>query len=510
VATRFGYRFDQWSVKSGDATIVNKNTSYTSVSTTSDATVQAHFRKGDIYEIDETVKSFVYSTDYYSDSVYRDKYEVALKWTPKDTGTFFLDIESPRGYVYGFGNSSTFRSYSTYTSFSNKYSLPVTVKNKGETLYWTIAPYSSSYYNNSFTVTIRGSVSLKVFAGSNGSISGNSVIKLGAGQDTTVTAYGNMGYVFDKWRVVSGSASIKNLTSRSTKVTVNKDAVIEASFRKGLIQDIGYDESEFMFNKDKYTDNGGFNNHVFMTWTAPDSGVYFVDFDISGFSYFYSFGTDSTFSRSSSKYYYSGKNSFSFTGASGVPQYWALGPYYASDTSDSYNVKISKGYELSVNVDASMGTINTDRKIALHKGRDTTITASSKVGYFFDEWSKVSGSVTIADTTVRSTKVSIESDATIKAKFHKGPVQKIGTTAKTFTFNKDVFTDHADHLYDVALTWTAPDSGWYYLEIDCPDSNITRAYLWNYGTDSTFRGTYSTYYTLPLSYLFQGAAGVPQ
>ena len=136
-----------------------------------------------------------------------------------------------------------------------------------------------------------------------------------------------------------------------------------------------------------------------MTWTAPDSGVYFVDFDISGFSYFYSFGTDSTFSRSSSKYYYSGKNSVAFTGASGVPQYWALGPYYASDTSDSYNVKISKGYELSVNVDASMGTINTDRKIALHKGRDTTITASSKVGYFFDEWSKVSGSVTIADVT---------------------------------------------------------------------------------------------------------------
>ena len=157
-----------------------------------------------------------------------------------------------------------------------------------------------------------------------------------------------------------------------------------------------------------------------------------------------------------------------------------------------------------------MGTINTDSKIALHKGRDTTITASSKAGYFFDGWSKVSGSVTIGDSTVRSAKVSIESDATIKAKFHKGPVQKIGTTAKTFTFNKDNFTDHTDHLYDVALTWTAPDSGWYYLEIDCPDSNITRAYLWNYGTDSTFRGTYSTYYTLPLSYLFQGAAGVPQ
>ena len=509
VATRFGYRFDQWSVKSGDATIANKNTSYTSVSTTSDATVQAHFRKGDVYEVDETVKSFVYSTDYYSDSVYRDKYEVALKWTPKDTGTFFLDIESPRGCVYVFGSNSTFRSYNSYTNFTNKYSLPVTVKNKGETLYWTIAPYSSSYYNNSFTVTIRGSVSLKVIAGSNGSLSSKSEIKLGAGQDTTVTAYGNMGYVFDKWRVVSGGASIKSLTSRSTKVTVNKDAVIEATFRKGSIQDIGYDESEFTFNKDKYTDNGGFNNHVFMTWTAPDSGAYFVDFDISGSSYLYSFGTDSTFSRSSSKYYYSGKNSVAFTGASGVPQYWALGPYYASDTSDSYNVKISKGYELSVNVDASMGTINTDRKIALHKGRDTTITASSKVGYFFDGWSKVSGSVTIADTTVRSIKVSVESDATIKAKFHKGPVQKIGTTAKTFTFNKDVFTDHADHLYDVALTWTAPDSGWYTLEIESPDSNITRGYFWKYDTDSTFSGSYSTY-TLPISYLFQGAAGVPQ
>ena len=510
-ATRFGYRFDQWSVKSGNATIANKDTCHTFVSTTNDATVQARFRKGDVHKIDETVKSFVYSTDYYSDSIYRRKYEVALKWTPTDTGTFFLDIESPQtsGYVYAFGNSSTFRSYNDYDYFSNKYSLPVTVKNKGETLYWTIAPYNSSYFNNTFTVTIRGSVSLKVVAGSNGSISSSSDIKLGAGEDTTVTAYGNMGYLFDKWRVVSGGASIKNPTSRSTKVTVNKDAVVEASFRKGSIQDIGYDESEFTFDKDKYTDNSRFNNYVFMTWTAPDSGVYFVDFDISGYSYLYSFGTDSSFSRYSSKYYYSGKNGFAFTGASGVPQYWALGPSYASDSSDSYKVKISRAYELSVNVDTSMGTINTGSKIALHKGSDTTITASSKVGYFFDEWSKVSGSVTIDASTVRSTKVSIESDATIKAKFHKGPVQKIGTTAKTFTFNKDIFTDHASHPYDVALTWTAPDSGWYYLQIESPDSNITRGYLWNYGTDSTFRGSYSTY-TLPVSNLFQGTAGVPQ
>ncbi len=511
-ATRFGYRFDQWSVKSGNATIANKDTSYTFVSTTNDATVQARFRKGDVHKIDETVKSFVYSTDYYSDSVYRSKYEVALKWTPKDTGTYFLDIESPQasGYVYIFGSSSTFRSYNDYDYFSNSYSLPVTVKNKGETLYWTVVPYSSSYYNSSFTVTIRSSVSLKVIAGSNGSLSSNSLIKLGAGQDTTVTAYGNMGYVFNKWRVVSGDASIKSLTSRSTKVTVNKDAVIEASFRKGPIQDIGYDESKFTFNKDKYTDNSRFNNYVFMTWIAPDSGMYFVDFDISDYSYLYSFGTDSTFSRSSSKYYYSGKNSVAFTGASGVPQYWALGPSYASDSSDSYSVKISRGYELSINVDASMGTINTDSKIALHKGRDTTITASSKVGYFFDEWSKVSGSVTIGASTQRSTNVSVESDATIKAKFHKGPVQKIGTTAKTFTLNKDNFTDHVNHLYDVALTWTAPDSGWYYLEIESPDSDITRGYLWNYGTDSTFSGSSYTSYTLPVSYLFQGAAGVPQ
>ena len=512
-ATRFGYRFDQWSVKSGNATIANKDTCYTYVSTTNNATVQAHFRKGDVYEIDKTVKSFVYSTDYYSDSAYyyRGNYEVALKWTPTDTGTFFLDIESPQasGYVYVFGNSSTFRSYDTYNSFSDKYSLPVVVKNKGETLYWTVAPYSSSYYNKSFTVTIRGAVSLKVIAGSNGSLSSNSEIKLGAGQDTTVTAYGNMGYVFDKWRVVSGSASIKSLTSRSTKVTVNKDAVIEASFRKGPIQDIGYDVSEFTFNKDKYTDISKYNNYVFMTWTAPDSGLYFVDFDISDYSYLYSFGTDSTFSRYSSTYYYSGKHSLVFTGASGVPQYWAMGPYYASDSSDSYNVKISRGYELTVNVDTSMGTINTASKIALHKGRDTTITASSKVGYFFDEWSKVSGSVTIDASTERTTKVSIESDATIKAKFHKGPVQKIGTTAKTFTFNKDNFTDYSSHLYDVALTWTAPDSGWYYLEIESPDSDITRGYLWKYGTDSTFGGSYSTY-SLPVSYLFQGAAGVPQ
>lgn len=492
--TLFGYRFESWSVESGKAHISNKDTSYTFVDVASDATVKASFKKGPVHTISSTEKSFTYDQDYYSDYARNRSYEVALKWVAPDTGVYILNVDDPGGdiYVYSCGTDSTFRS-SYGVNFYNSHSFTISVSKKGTAYYWLVAPYSVSYQSHTFKAFVKKAYTLQLTTDGNGSISGSSKYVLRGGVDTTISAYGNIGYLFDNWIVSSGKASIKDSTSKTTSVSVSSDATLKANFKKGPVQKISSTEKTFTFNEDKFTDNYSYDNYVAMSWTPSKSGQFFLEVESLAAVYMYDFGSDKAFAKSlASNYSYLGGLKYVIEADSGVTQYFMVGPYYLSDSTKSFNVKVSRGYTLTVKGDSLMGKVAPARTIPLVSGRDTIVWASSYVGYFFDNWSVVSGKVTIADSTAAATKVSITGDATIKAKFHKGKVQKIDTTFKTFTFNKDQFTDNADHLYDVALTWTPPDSGWYYLVIESPNNDIQKVYLWDYLDSSFARSAWST------------------
>lgn len=490
-----GYVFDSWKVKSGTASISNKSTTKTLVSVTSDVTLQALYKKGPIHTVSTTKQSFTYYQDRYSDRVFHRSDEVALKWVAPDTGTYVLDIEDPGGDIYVFSYGTNFTLSASYLSynFSSKKSIPISATQKGAVYYWTVAPYSASYNSRTFTAVVKKAYNLQLKADEHGVISGTSNFALPAGVDTTISAYGNIGYLFDNWIVSSGKATIDNPVARTTKVSVTSNAVVEANFKKGPVQKISTTEETFTFNEDKFTDNYSYDNYVAMSWTPSKSGQYFLEVESLAAVYMYDFGSDKAFAKSlASNYSYLGGLKYVIDADSGVTQYFMVGPYYLRDSTKSFNVKVSRGYTLTVKGDSLMGKVAPAGTIPLVSGRDTIVSASSYVGYFFDNWSVVSGKVTIADSTAAATKVSITSDASIKAKFHKGKVQKIDTTFKTFTFNKDQFTDNADHLYDVALTWTPPDSEWYYLVIESPNNDIQKVYLWDYLDSSFARSAWST------------------
>ncbi len=508
-SVKFGYRFDHWNVESGTASFSNKNSTRTSVSVTSDVTLKAIYEKGLVHTVDTTEKSFTYNQDYYSDYAKNRSYEVALKWVAPDTGSYLLDIDDQGGdiYVYSFQTDSTFSRYSS-SNFYNHKTFPITVTTKGTTYYWTVAPYSSSYYSHSFKAVVKKSHVLNVLAGDNGYINGSRTITMLNGVDTTIAAYGSAGYLFDKWTVVSGKATIKDSTARNTKASIEGDATIKANFKKGPVQEIGTTEKTFTFYEDKFTDYSSYLNNVAMTWTAPSSGWYFLEFDSPAVS-MYDFGTNETFSKYEKLIHFNaGSAKYAFEAESGVARYFALGPTYTSDSLKSFTVKISKAIDLTLEADSLMGYVKPASTIAMTIGNDTTIIAYSNIGYIFDGWSVVSGKPTLLDSTAAGTSISITDDATVKAKFRKGIVHQIDTTFKTFTFDKDYFTDNSNHKNDVAMTWTAPDSGWYYLVINTLGRNLSEAYLWNYDTSSTFKGS-RAYYTLPINRLFQGVPGVP-
>lgn len=509
-AKLFGYRFDHWSVESGRASFSNKDSLRSFVTVTSNATVKANFKKGSVCTIGSTEKSFTFNQDYYSDGSSRRDYEVALKWVAPDTGMYVLNIDDPGGsiYVSTCGLDSTF-STCPLTSFNNHQSLTISATKKGAVYYWTVAPYSSGNSSHSFKAFVEKASLLQVATDGHGSVSGSSKIALMVNADTIVSVLADKGYLFDKWTVVSGKANIKDSSSMMTKVSIKADAVIKANFRKGPIQKIGTTEKTFTFNKDKYSDYSSYNNTVAMTWTAPRSGWYFVEIETPANVNLSDFGSRDDFSNYlvSRQYYLKAK--YAFVADSGVARYFSLKPLNDNDSTKSFSVKIISGYQLTIKLDSLMGTAKPSEKIPMLSDSDTTVSAESKVGYFFDGWSKVSGKATISDASAPSITVSVSGDATIKANFRKGPVQKIDTTFKTFAFNKDQFTDNRAHLYDVALTWTAPDSGWYYIVINSPDDDLSKVDFWNYQTSSTFSGL-SSGKALPYSGLFQGAAGVPQ
>ncbi len=518
MANEFGYRFDSWTVKSGEAAIEDKNSKETFVTVTSDAILQANFKKGVVHSLSDSEKAFTYSKDFYSDtSFYRDGkslysgYGVALKWTSPDTGLYLLNVEDSDGYfyVYDFETDDSFKTLSSTKSYSYRISEQIRASKKGETFYWIVSS-GNTKESHTFKASVVKMHHLSVLADDNGYLYSYSSIEVPAGVDTTISAYGNIGYLFKKWKVVSGDVSIADVNSRETTASIKNDATIKATFTKGPVQKISEENSSWTFNKDKFTDHPNYNNCVLMTWTAPDERYYFVELDLKNEAYLKNFNTDSTLLYSAPTYYYSsGKNAFGFVGESGVAQYWAVCTSYKSDSAASYSVKISKGYSLTIDFDSNKGTVSPSDSIKLIKGRDTTISASSKVGYIFDGWNKVSGSVSIESNESQSTNVSIKGDAKIKANFRKGPIQKIGTKRKTFTFNEDYFTDSPGRVHEVAMTWTAPDSAWYYLEIDRSDETLSLGNLGIYDTSTTFIGT-TQRYALPASVLFRGAAGIPQ
>ncbi|MBN1576827.1 MAG: VWA domain-containing protein, partial [Chitinispirillaceae bacterium] len=230
-----GYRFNNWTVTSGNATFADPAAYSTTVTLTSNATIRANFSQGSIYPVTATDVTYNFTTHYYTGATPGTMPGVAFRFTAPSAGSYAIvveDVEASSKYIFDYGVDSTFTSYLNYTSGSGTLTFMFTASAANEKHYFGVRPSSSSYYTNNFTIRYGTASTLTVEHSGFGTTtpSGDVALLAGASRSISATTTSSVSY-FDHWELVSGNATISSPSSSSTTVTVNSgDATVRAVF----------------------------------------------------------------------------------------------------------------------------------------------------------------------------------------------------------------------------------------------------------------------------------------
>jgi len=305
--------------------------------------------------------------------------------------SFTLDITTTTG-----GTATP--SEAVYLSSGSSCSITATPSEGYEFICWTVlsgdaiitdSTSGSTTIRITGDATIRANFSLKSYtltmsSGTGGSTSPAGTLTLDHDESQTISATPSSGYSFKNWSVVSGSAAISDSSSPSTSVSITSDAVIRANF------------SVAAYTLTMSSSTGG---------STYPSGAASLEYDEI---------------RSITAIPYAG---YEFS-------HWTvlLGDAIITDSmSDTTTVRIRenamiranfslKSYTLTMS-SGTGGSTSPAGTLTLDHGESQTISATPSSGYSFKNWSVVSGSAAISDSSSPSTSVSITSNATVRAIF---------------------------------------------------------------------------------------------
>ena len=417
--TGSGQRFDHWAKASGKCTILDSTDRFTRVILKGDCKVRAYFRDGIIYPVTDKPAAYTAAEHYYE---VQPSSGVRFKFVAPSTGTFVFvtSWSGNNNLTYYRYPDNTFYSYSRYQSFSGTY-VDSLAMSAGDSVFFQVSPYTVLDSSLSFWISYAQSdkkAMLTLSADSNGTVnpySGYNPAWIGPKYSIKATA--NLGYRFDSWELIGGSAAIDNKKDRSTFVIIKKQSEIMAHFRKGVVQKLSTKKKTFNYVTDYYSDATG--SAVYFTWTPPDSSWYMVEFTSSEnmAAKWYEFGTDTSALYSSSygsalPRAVSGKSTvFLFKGEAKKALYWALIDSITGLIPDKdFSIQISSPYVLTVSTE-SKGIVRPHGEVGFYPGTDTVVSAISYGGYIFDKWIKLSGNVTIDDSTSPTIRVKPNSAA---------------------------------------------------------------------------------------------------
>jgi len=209
-----GYRFVNWTVVTGTATIASANSASTTVSLTANATIRANFE-----EIPAQVVN----------------YTLTINRNPASIGTVTGAGSHPANTAVSIsatvpsGYSFTGWTVTTGTaSFANATSATTTV---------TLSSNSTivANYAQLFTLTVTRNPT----AGGT-TTPASSQANIAAGTPVSITATAANGYTFTNWTVTSGTATFADANSAATTVTLSANATIRANFTQDAVAPTTY------------------------------------------------------------------------------------------------------------------------------------------------------------------------------------------------------------------------------------------------------------------------------
>lgn len=411
-------RFSHWEKVSGSCTIVDSTQKTTYARLKGDCNLRAVFTDGIVYDITGTPKEYSVEKNYYTTNY--DE-EVRFRFVAPKSGVYAIAVTRPsingsynsseRLYLYQY-SSSSFGSYNSYKYNSGVVYDSISV-NAGDTVYYKFKNSGSSADKVPFWIsysTGKGAIFVESdHLGSATPASGYPSAWLNVAYP--ISAAADSGYRFNRWRVVSGSATIADSLARATTVSTTDTAHVKAMFKKGAVQTLSTQAKNFSFQNHYFSDYTG--SAIYFKWTAPDTSWRMISFVFStpmeGTLYFY--GNDSTFTTSKSSANIKGNFQEGFKPSKkNLTFYWKFVSATAYNYSgEPFSALVATPYVLVIN-SSSKGFTNPMGSVAVAPGMDTLAYAIPYGGYVFDSWVSRKGSVTIEDP--KSARTRIKPNAT--------------------------------------------------------------------------------------------------
>ncbi|NLW31353.1 MAG: VWA domain-containing protein [Fibrobacter sp.] len=417
-----GYRFDKWTVESGNATINDTLAYSTNVSITNDAVIKANFKPCTVYTITSTATRYNYTTHYYQNN---PSSGVRFKFTAPAAGAYSVliqNIQSHTNYFYFYGNDPTFSSIidSRGSSITEK-SISFYAANPGDVFYFRVYTSSSSYYSNDFNISYSNALAINITNDGNGITNPAGMVGLTSGESRSITALPNSGYRFGNWSVISGSAVISDTNATNTTISITSDATIQANFTSGTVYDL--DSIPTVYNFDLNYFEISPSNGVRFRFSAPDSGTYTIVID-SSYKHMYYYSTDSTFSSYSGTVTYNDSVIlYSFTASSaGECHYFIVRPYSQTYYNSNFYASVCTPSTLIITTNGNGIVLPHADTMEVYPGYPYTFTAVPKGGYQFSSWNLISGQATFSKADSSVTTVIMSGDtAVIEASFQIDP-----------------------------------------------------------------------------------------
>ncbi|NLW32923.1 MAG: VWA domain-containing protein [Fibrobacter sp.] len=470
------YFFEKWQIVSGSVRFADSLRQSTTVYIdSSDATIKAMIKHKEIYDIRAELDTFQYAThgDYNSGGV-------LLCFTAPSIDSFYLDLQKlsyHNSYIYYYGQDSTFTNHSDYHS-SNFFTFSSSAI--GEKHYFRIYPSSSSYNDCQFTTQVQTFYTLTVKKDVNGTVTTDTTLKIRSGFSQNLPFPQYFGkYFFDKWTVVSGSATIADSTDSLSSIEIQENTTVKSVFLERPLRIVSEE-----WDTVAYTSvDGGTRGGILFSFTLPAADSFLVEIGSAGYSHTMSvFGYDTNSSCSSAvNTYQSSSHQIQISADSGETYYFRVAPYRLYDTTQTMRIRYYRYHNLTI-LNELAGVLSSD-SVTLDVLSNDTIeidTFSISNRFYFDHWETVSGTAFITDSINPNTSIVVHSDAVVKAVYLERPVRQLGFVWDTVGY-QDV---EGGTRGGILFSYTSEEPDTFVLTVDrYPD--LHNKYLIYYGTDST-------------------------
>ena len=523
-----GENFVRWEIVSGTGAFIDDTADSSAfIPLSNDAVIRMVIQTLPIYELSEQETVF----NYYRNSAKvprNNEYGVRLFFETDEGGSFAIVYKSNQVLgVVDFLDDSTYTTAipaETFLGSKNcldytqgrikcSFDAPPNIKN-----YFLL--YLSRYPNHnmkdSMSIRFTKMHSLEALQTGNGNAlvdSSGTKVKLNDkvidSDSTKIYATSDKDNVFDHWEVASGSCSILDTKSETTKVVdVMNDCKVKAVFIPGKVYTITNVSTEYNFTDHLYAKsvtNG--STGVRFSFIAPSDGPYtiVVSNDYTRDSIKYIRYTASDYASASVSTKFLGAYSESLTLTAGD----TLSIVIANTTSKPNSFFINyatQAYSLTLSQDGNGKVLPDGGYVAAYSGTKYSIGAEADSGYRFSDWQIVSGSPVIDDSEAPFTFATISANTELKARFKQSAVHSLTRTKQTFNFQKHYYSEPTRSV--IRFTWTPPDTATYLISFEPVDP--VAAILKDYGTDNTFANAESERAVSgTTSFTFKGTPGAP-